>query len=144
MDDTEKYYDWIHYIEDKLVTELEKDFGNKFVRAKELIEGAEKHSEAMLKQGKPYGAPEEFWKPAVCEIVCKGVVCYQRWEEKDRAIEKKVEEIAESFWNSRHHRFLRYFFAQIGVGIAIEETPGQVALYATVRLTPPPKNQVPA
>lgn len=135
MDTLKEYYDWIHRLQAALFKELEKASGNEFIRDKKITEGAEKHSEAMMKCGELYDAPRDLWKPAISEMVDRRVACYQCWEEKDLAIQKTIEEMAVDFFYFEFHSFLRYPSAIIGVGIAVKEIPGQVILYATVRLT---------
>ncbi len=136
MDTLKEYYDWIHRLRDALVVELEKESGHRFICDGELIEGAEKHSEAMNNRGgEPYDAPRDLWKPAVSEMVDMRVAHYQCPEEKDSAIQKEIEEMAVDLFHLEFHSFLRYFSAIMGVGVAVKETPGQVMLYATVRLT---------
>lgn len=135
MDTLKEYYDWIHRLRDALAKELEKESGNDFIYDEKIIEGAEKHSEAMLKCGRRYDAPRDFWKPAVSEMVDVRSARYRRWEEKNPAIQKTIEKIAVDFFRYEYHSFLRYPSAIMGVGIAVKEIPGKVILYATVRLT---------
>ncbi len=135
MDTLKEYYDWIHKLREALIEELEKQRGFEFIRNGELIEGAEKHSKVMLERGELYDAPEDFWKPAVSETVDKRIAYYQRQEEKDLAIKKEIEKMAEDFLYAKEHSILRRYSAIIGVGIAVKEVAGQVILYATIRAT---------
>ena len=135
MDAQKEYYDWIHRLRDALIKELEEESGNRFICDGELIEGAEKHSEAMMNHGEPYDAPRDLWKPAVSEMVDRRVACYRCREEKDLAIKKEIEEMAVDFFHFEYHSFLRCLSAIMGAGIAVKETPGQVIIYATIRLT---------
>ncbi len=135
MDALKEHYDWIHKLRDALITELREEAGNEFVCDRELIEGAEIHSKAMMDCGEPYDAPPALWKPAVSEMVKRRIAYYQRQEEKDLAIQKEIQKLAEDFFYLKDHSFLRYRSAIIGVGIAVKEIPGQVILYATIRAT---------
>jgi len=67
-------------------------------------------------------------------MVKRRIVYYQRQEEKDSVIQKEIQKLAEDFFYLKDHSFLRYPSAIIGVGIAVKEIPGQVILYATVRV----------
>jgi len=108
MDAQKEYYDWIHRLRDTLIKELEEESGNRFICDGELIEGAEKHSEAMMYRGEPYDAPRDLWKPAISEMVDMRVACYRCREEKDPdiqrkekdlAIQKEIKEMAVDFFN---------------------------------------------
>lgn len=134
MDALKDYYDWIHRIRDALIEELKKEAGHEFICDGELIKGAENQSKVMMEmdRSEPYDTPKN---PTVKETGDKKIVYYQHPEEKDSAIRKEIEKMAEDFLYLKEHVFLRRYSAIIGVGIAVKETPGQVILYATVRAT---------
>ncbi len=135
MDNVKEYYDWVHRLRCALVEALKEESGHGFILDDELTEGAEKHSEAMMSRGELYDAPKDFWKPAVSEMVDMRIACYRCQEEKDLVTQEEIKKMAEDFFSLRYHCFLRCLSAIMGAGIAVKETPGQVIIYATVRLT---------
>lgn len=135
MDTLKEYYDWIHCLSWALALALVKEAGHNFIYDNELTEGAEKHSEAMMIRGETYDAPKDLWKPAISELVDKRVASYPHPGEKDLVIQKTIEEMAEDFFHLKYHSFLRCLSAVMGVGIAVRENPGQVIIYATIRVT---------
>jgi hypothetical protein len=135
MDSPREYYDWIHGLVDSLVSALEKETGHKFICDQEMMEEAAKHSEAMMNCGQCYPAPENFLWPAVSEMVDLRIACYKDCSEKDFAIRCEITKMAVDFLEQHYHSYLRCLSAVLGAGIAIKESPGQVKIFATIRLT---------
>jgi len=124
------YYDWIHYLVDLMIVELEEELGKNFARDGEMAWEAAKHCEAMMQRGGCYHAPRFFWGSAVNEAVGEITVPYNQW-----TIEQAVTKMGHEFLMSHdHHGALRYF-PVIGAGLAVKEIgSGQVILFVTIRL----------
>lgn len=126
----ENYYRWIHHLVDLLIAELEEELGKDFIRDEELVLGAIKHNEAMVRRGCCYNAPAHFIKPALAEAVDAIKADYQ-----DLSIKQAVKEIAHRLNASREYHGALRFYPIIGANITVKDIwHGEVAIFATLRL----------
>jgi len=131
------FYLWINSLVNEMVAELESELEKKFIRDERMMEGATRHSEAMVRQGYHHAPKNLIW-PAEEELVRMRFANYRNWPPyQEGEVEKAIREMVSEciFLRGRHYHFL-VFYPVIGVGVALkkDDLPKKVAVYTTIRL----------